>query len=92
MDLKIKLLNKYAEVPTRADTGSAGLDLRALIQASDGTLTYDILYPHSTKIFDTGIAIELPEGYEGQDPPPLWISRQTWNHCFEHPGDNRFDL
>src|ERR1700722_17151986 len=62
MILKVKLLNENAQLPTRADPGSAGVDLRALISG----MGFDIISPHEVKIFETGIAIELPEGFEGQ--------------------------
>lgn len=59
MNIKIKLLNGLAKIPTRADTGSAGYDLYA---ATD----HDIqIPPHSNAMVGTGIAMAIPIGYFG---------------------------
>lgn len=58
-DIKIKLLNEFAKVPTRGSAQAAGYDLYAAVN-------YDIeIQPHSTVKVDTGISIEIPEGYFG---------------------------
>lgn len=58
-DIKIKLLNEFAKVPTRGSAAAAGYDLYA------GT-NYDIeIPPHSTEKVGIGIAVEIPEGYFG---------------------------
>ena len=58
-DIKIKLLNEFAKVPTRGSAQAAGYDLYA-------ATNYDIeIPPHSTVKVDTGIAIEIPEDYFG---------------------------
>ena len=58
-DIKIKLLNEFAKVPTRGSAQAAGYDLYA------GT-NYEIeIPPHSTVKVDTGIAIEIPQDYFG---------------------------
>ena len=51
--LKIKKLNDRAVVPVRATPGSAGIDLYTCI---DAPVT---LMPHTSRLFPTGIAIEL---------------------------------
>ena len=59
MDINIKLLNEFAKVPTRGSAAAAGYDLYAAVN-------YDIeIQPHSTIKVDTGISIEIPEGYFG---------------------------
>lgn len=59
MDINIKLLNEFAKVPTRGSAQAAGFDLYAAVN-------YDIeIQPHSTVKVDTGISIEIPEGYFG---------------------------
>ena len=58
-DLKIKMLNNLAKMPTRGSEEAAGLDLYA---ATD----YDIwIEPHQTVKIDTGLAIALPAGTFG---------------------------
>ena len=53
-ELKIKMLNDLAKMPTRGSDEAAGLDLYA---ATD----YDIwIEPHETVKIDTGLAIALP--------------------------------
>lgn len=59
MNIKIKLLNDLAKIPTRADIGSAGYDLYA-------TTDHDIqIPPHSNAMVGTGIAMAIPIGYFG---------------------------
>ena len=59
MDINIKLLNEFAKVPTRGSAQAAGYDLYA-------ATNYEIeIQPHSTVKVDTGIAVEIPEGYFG---------------------------
>lgn len=56
--LKIKRLKENAVIPSRATSGSAGLDLYACL---DEEVT---IAPRQTVLFHTGIAIELPSsGY-----------------------------
>ncbi len=67
--LRVKRLHPRARLPTRATDGSAGLDLYACL---DGELT---LGPDPVLV-PTGIAIELPPGYEGQVRPRSGLSAQ----------------
>ena len=57
MKLRIQRLHPDAKLPLRATSGAAGYDLTAVSvqQISDHVWMYD-----------TGIALEIPEGYEGQ--------------------------
>lgn len=58
-ELKIKLLNDLAKIPTRGSDEAAGLDLYAATE-------YDIwIEPHETVKIDTGIAVALPAGTFG---------------------------
>lgn len=57
--IKIKKLNKNANIPTRGSVYSAGYDLYACI---DEPIT---ITPHSTVKIGTGLAIEIPDGYFG---------------------------
>ena len=70
--LKIKKLHDDAWIPERATAYSAGLDLHAY--------TKDIIIiksglPYATEI-PTGIAVEIPTGYEGQ----IRIRSSVWKN------------
>lgn len=56
--VKVKKLDPNAIVPEKQTPGSAGFDLYILESAN--------LVPGERKAFPTGIAVEIPEGYEGQ--------------------------
>ena len=56
--IKIKKLNDNATIPTRSHSTDAGLDL----YASEDVM----LHTDETEIVPTGIAIEVPPGYEAQ--------------------------
>ena len=58
-ELKIKLLNDLAKIPTRGSDEAAGLDLYA---ATDSDIWIE---PHETVKIDTGIAVALPTGTFG---------------------------
>ena len=57
VQLKIKLLNKNATIPTHGSEKAAGYDLYACI---DNDV---IIEPHATAMIPTGLAMALPEGY-----------------------------
>lgn len=56
MTIKIKL-DDGAKMPTRAHSSDAGLDLYAREDA--------IIESNDSAIFDTGVHVEIPEGYVG---------------------------
>jgi len=56
--VKFKRVMPYAETPTRATEGSAGFDLYAVDRVDIG--------PSMRKDIRTGIAVQIPAGYEGQ--------------------------
>ena len=58
-ELKVKLLNDLAKIPTRGSDEAAGLDLYA---ATDSDIW---IKPHETVKIDTGIAVVLPAGTFG---------------------------
>ena len=58
-ELKVKLLNDLAKIPTRGSDEAAGLDLYA---ATDSDIW---IKPHETVKIDTGIAVALPAGTFG---------------------------
>lgn len=57
--MKIKLLTETATMPTRGTENSAGLDLYV------DTVKPMSIYPGKTKMFSSGIAVEIPDGYWG---------------------------
>ncbi len=57
MELKVRLLEPGAVLPTRANDGDAGLDLRAAEPA--------LLGPGERASIGTGIAVEIPAGHAG---------------------------
>lgn len=62
--VKVKRLTETAKLPTFAKPGDAGADLY-WDEGSDYLMTHTI-EPGERFLADTGIAIELPEGYEAQ--------------------------
>lgn len=61
LKVKIKKLdNKVKDLPKYATDGSAGFDLKARTNENI------IIKPNEIKLIKTGLAFELPEGYEGQ--------------------------
>lgn len=68
--LKIKRLRPNVKLPKRATPGSTGLDLFACIEGK-GTIT---LVGTQPKLIPTGIAIEVPRGYDVQIRPRSGLS------------------
>jgi dUTP pyrophosphatase len=66
--------------PAPATEGSAGLDLRACI---DGDLT---LQPGERALIPTGVAIAIPEGYEGQVRPRSGLALRQGLGLLNSPG------
>lgn len=60
MNIKIKKLRQDATIPTRGSEYAAGYDLYALLD--DDTVT---IQPHMTLLVNTGVAVEIPDGYFG---------------------------
>lgn len=56
MKIKVKKTHPDAELPKYANPGDAGLDLHAMVFLKENDLYTE---------FDTGIALEIPEGYVG---------------------------
>lgn len=67
--MKIKLLSATAKAPTYATIGSAGFDL-----AADEDI---LIMPQESAIVSTGIAFEVPQGFEMQIRPRSGISSKT---------------
>lgn len=58
--MEIKIITESGELPTYKTEGSAGMDVKALIENSI------ILSPGERMLIPTGLHIELPVGYEAQ--------------------------
>ena len=67
--LQIKQLSETATLPTRSHEHDSGLDL----YASEDTL---VTYTHAS-VIPTGIAVNIPPGYEGQIRPRSGKSSKT---------------
>lgn len=61
MELRIKKTHADAITPTRQKPGDSGLDLHAYLPQG-----HAVIQAGGRERFWTGIAIELPEGFEGQ--------------------------
>lgn len=66
--LKIKKLHEDAITPTRSHSTDAGLDLYAL---------EDTYFHDETKLVKTGIAVDIPPGYEAQVRPRSGMTLKT---------------
>jgi len=69
--LRVKRLRAKARLPRRATPGSSGLDLFACLEGP-GRLTLG----RDPVLVPTGIAVEIPAGYEGQVRPRSGLSAQ----------------
>ena len=68
------------ELPTYATMGSAGMDLRAAVEA------YITLSPGGRSLIPTGIALALPDGYEGQVRPRSSLALKHGVTVLNSPG------
>lgn len=81
MQMKIKVINKSKhELPEYKTAFSAGMDLRANLEASV------LLKPLERKIIPTGLYIEIPPGYEGQIRPRSGLAIKHGISCPNSPG------
>lgn len=67
--IKIKKLNDNATIPTRSHPTDAGLDLYALGD--------HVIEGGGTALVKTGIAVDIPEGYEGSVRPRSGLTLKT---------------
>lgn len=80
MQVKLRKLHPEAVEPSYATQGAAGLDLHARIP-------HEIyLQPGVRFTCPTGIAIELPEGFEGQVRPRSGLARKQGVTVLNAPG------
>ncbi|MEO6776583.1 MAG: dUTP diphosphatase [Kofleriaceae bacterium] len=78
--VQIKKLRPDAVVPTYQTAGAAGLDLCAAI---DAPIT---IAPHGRAAISTGLAMAIPEGFEGQVRPRSGLAMKHGITCTNAPG------
>jgi dUTP pyrophosphatase len=71
MKVKIKKLHPNAVIPVYAKPGDAGLDLTAISESWNEN--------NSMVTYDTGLAVEIPEGHVGLLFPRSSVSKTTLN-------------
>lgn len=84
INVKIKRLHPDAVIPQYATDGSAGFDLVAIEDV--------IIAPGETKLVRTGLAFEIPQGYEMQIRPRSGISLKTKLRVGNSPGTVDWDF
>ena len=80
LTVKIKFLNENAELPRYMTEHSSGVDLSAGITESVS------IPPGKFKTIPTGIAVEIPEGYEGQVRPRSGLAAKYGIGLLNSPG------
>jgi dUTP pyrophosphatase len=79
--LQVKIINQSSNpLPEYSTTGSAGMDLRANLEAPV------VLKPLERSLIPTGLFIELPEGYEAQVRPRSGLAIKQGLTCLNSPG------
>jgi dUTP pyrophosphatase len=80
LSVKAQLLKKDAVLPEKQSAGAAGFDICACI---DAPLT---LSPFERAAIPTGIALEIPPGYEGQVRPRSGLAKNKGVTVLNSPG------
>ena len=79
--VKVRIINESTNpLPEYATEGSAGMDLRASL---DAPVT---LQPLERRLIPTGVFIELPENYEAQVRPRSGLAIKHGLTCLNSPG------
>ena len=78
MQLKIKRLDPRAQLPEYKSPGASGLDL--------STLVGHLLYPGRRVVLPTGIAVQMPIGFEGQIRSRSGLSAEEGIIVLNSPG------
>lgn len=69
LNVNIKKLNENAVIPKYAKDGDAGFDLVAIEDT--------VIAPGETKVIKTGVAMDIPKGYEIQIRPRSGVTLKT---------------
>ncbi len=79
--IKVQVINKgHQQLPAYATLQSAGMDLRANLEASV------VLHPMERKLIKTGLFIALPEGFEAQVRPRSGLALKHGITVLNTPG------
>src|SRR6201999_395754 len=79
--IKVKIINQSPNaLPEYATEGSAGMDLRAHLEAAV------VLQPLERQLVPTGLYMELPLGYEAQVRPRSGLAIKQGITCLNSPG------
>jgi dUTP pyrophosphatase len=78
MELKFKQLHPDAKLPRRATVGASGMDLVAIENV--------MLHPGEKQLIKTGLAVEIPYGFEIQIRPRSGLSLKTNLRICNSPG------
>lgn len=76
MKIKFKRLSERAVMPIRATKGSSGYDLVCTDVTTELSECGQLVL-----VYHTGLAVEIPEGYEGQIRPRSSISKKSLRMC-----------
>jgi dUTP pyrophosphatase len=79
--VRVQRLREGAELPRAMTDGSAGFDLAALPESGECTLA-----PGARALVGTGIAVELPPGYEAQVRPRSGLALRHGVTVLNSPG------
>lgn len=83
-EVQIKKLYEDAQLPYLGSAGAAGYDLYAyLIDSPSSSL---VIPPHQTMKVSTGLAMAIPEGYEGQIRPRSGLATKRGLRPANTPG------
>lgn len=83
MKVKVKVYNKSDNpLPSYETENAAGMDLRAYLGDADSVL----IWPDERVLIDTGLYIELPEGYEAQVRPRSGLALKKGITVLNSPG------
>ncbi|HEY4208313.1 MAG TPA: dUTP diphosphatase [Puia sp.] len=79
--ISVRVINKSGnDLPAYATEGSAGMDIRADLQAPV------VLRPLERQLIPTGLFIELPHGFEAQIRPRSGLAVKQGITCLNTPG------
>lgn len=79
--VKIKKLRPDAIIPIYATEGAAGFDLHAYLESS-----YHVIHPGERELIQTGIAVQIPPGYEVQVRPRSGLALKRGITVLNTPG------
>lgn len=82
--VRFRKLHPDAQIPRRMTEGAAGLDVFAYIERPP--YHNDVVDPGQTIVVRTGIAMQLPSGFEGQVRPRSGLAREHGVTVLNAPG------